>query len=273
MPEGRFVVDEGALSLENVAEVKRAESLTALIDQLDALRVSGESIQIMEDWGSVECLVGIDFAETMVNYQVLDRDQSLQLLDLLGRCAPWNRTSAVAPEVVVDGRNYNAEGVAWAREQAILRNRTAVVTTPHRFTSGVHVVHTPAQTRLVDVYFSVSTEDHPGFSRLLYDWEDVPESEFFERARLAFPRNLAGKWRWPGKRLYLGSTRIARAENAGRAIRSEGSLGSGPAVPGPRGAGHLLRSAGLAAGPAVPGRRFRRVLLPGDNGQLSSPRP
>ena len=188
MPERRFVVDEGALSLENVAEVKRAESLTALIDQLDALRVSGESIQIMEDWGSVECLVGIDFAETMVNYQVLDRDQSLQLLDLLGRCAPWNRTSAVAPEVVVDGRNYNAEGVAWAREQAILRNWTAVVTTPHRFTSGVHVVHTPAQTRLVDVYFSVSTEDHPGFFRLLYDREDVPESEFFERAKLAFPR-------------------------------------------------------------------------------------
>ena len=35
-------------------------------------------------------------------------------------------------------------------------------------------------------------------------------------------RNLAGKWRWPGKRLYLGSTRIARAEYAGRAIGAEG---------------------------------------------------
>ena len=38
-------------------------------------------------------------------------------------------------------------------------------------------------------------------------------------------------------------------------------MGSGPAVSGPRGQGHLLWSAGLAAGPVVPGRRFRRVLL------------
>ena len=43
-------------------------------------------------------------------------------------------------------------------------------------------------------------------------------------------RNLAGKWRQPGQRLYLESTRIARAENAGRAIGSAGTLGSGPAV-------------------------------------------
>ena len=76
------------------------------------------------------------------------------------------------------------------------------------------------------------------------------------------PRSLAGKWREPGKRLYLGSTSVARAENAGRAFGPEGTLGSGPAVPGPRGAGKLLRPVGLDAGPAVPGRRFRRVLLP-----------
>ena len=63
--------------------------------------------------------------------------------------------------------------------------------------------------------------------------------------------------RQPGQRLYLESTRIARAENAGRAIGPEGTVGSGPVVPGPRGQGHLLRTAGIAAGPAVPRRRFR----------------
>ena len=42
------------------------------------------------------------------------------------------------------------------------------------------------------------------------------------------------------------------------------------AVPGPRGTGHLLRSAGITAGPAVPGRGFRRVLLR-DNGRDSVP--
>ena len=76
----------------------------------------------------------------------------------------------------------------------------------------------------------------------------------YKREPGRFPRmarSLAGKWREPGKRLYLGSTSIARAENAGRAFGPEGPVGSGPAVPGPRGAGKLLRPVGLAAGPAA----------------------
>ena len=64
----------------------------------------------------------------------------------------------------------------------------AVVTTPHRFAAGVHSIDKPTQYLPVDVYFAASTEDHPGFFRLLYEWEDVSESDFFERARLAFPR-------------------------------------------------------------------------------------
>ena len=190
MPECRFLVDEGALSLDDVPQDEREDSLIALIDQLDVLRVSGESVQLLENWGAVECLGGNDVAETMVHYQVLDRDQSLRLLGLLDRCVPWNRSAVVDvdSEIVVDGRHCQGDGIAWAREQAILQNWTAVVTTPHRFAAGVHSVDKPAQSPPVDVYFAVSTEDHPCFFRLLYEWEDVSESDFFERARLAFPR-------------------------------------------------------------------------------------
>ena len=38
-------------------------------------------------------------------------------------------------------------------------------------------------------------------------------------------RDLAGKWRQPGKRLYLGSTSIARAENAWESVRTRGDFG------------------------------------------------
>ena len=188
VPEGRFVVDEGALSLDDVPQAEREESLIAVIDQLDALRVSGEGVWLIEDWGATECLGEDDFADTMVKYQVLDPDQAWRLLHLLGRCVTWNTTGAVDPEVVVEGTDCRSEGVAWARERAIRRYWTAVVTTPHRFTSGIHTVDTRAQSQPVDVYFSVSTEDHSGFFRHLYEWQDVSESEFFERARLAFPR-------------------------------------------------------------------------------------
>ena len=178
--------------MDQVPHAEREDSLMALIDQLDALRALEESTQLLENWGAVECLGGNDVAESMIHCQVLDRDQSMRLLGLLDRCVTWERPVAVNvdSEVVVDGSHYKAEGIAWAHDQAILQNWTAVVTTPHRFAAGVHRVGRPAQHLPVDIYFSVSTEDHPGFFRLLYEWEDVPESEFFERARLAFPRLL-----------------------------------------------------------------------------------
>ena len=190
MPECRFLVDEGALSLDDVPQNEREDSLTALVDQLDALRVSGERVQLLENWGAVECLGGDDVAETMIKYQVLHRDQSLRLLTLLDQCVAWSWPAAVDAdsEIVVDGTHCQGDGIAWAREKTILKNWTAVVTTPHRFAAGVHSVDKPAQSLPVDVYFAVSTEDHPGFFRLLYEWEDVSESDFFERARLAFPR-------------------------------------------------------------------------------------
>ena len=190
MPECRFLVDEGALSLEDVLQDEREDSLIALIDQLDALRVSGESVQILEHWGAVECLGGDNVAETMVHCRVLDRDQSQRLLTLLDQCVAWSRPVAVDSdsEIVVDGTHCQGDGIAWVREKAILKNRTAVVTTPHRFAAGIHSVNKPDQSLPVDVYFAVSTEDHPGFFRILYEWEDVSESDFFERARLAFPR-------------------------------------------------------------------------------------
>ena len=188
--ESRFVVDEGALSLDDVPEAERTDSLMALIDQLDALRVTGESIQLVDNWGAVECLEGNDLAETIVNGPILDYEQSQRLLSLLDRCLNWNRPAAfdVESEVVVDGSHCKGEGIAWAHDQAIRQIWTAVVTTRHRFTAGVHSVDKSSQSMPVDVYFAASTKDHPGFFRLLYEWEDISESEFFEQTRLAFPR-------------------------------------------------------------------------------------
>ncbi len=190
VPECRFVVDEGALSLNEVPEAEREHSLMALVDQLDALRVSGESIQAIENWGAVECLGGNDVADTMNHCQVLDRDQSQRLLFLLDRCVACNRPAAVDVdfEIDVDSSHCEGEGIAWAHDQAILRIWIAVITAPHCFAAGVHSVDKPSQFRPADVYFAVSTEDHPGFFRQLYEWEDVSETQFFEWAKLAFPR-------------------------------------------------------------------------------------
>ena len=190
MSDCRFIIDEGGLSLDDVPQGQRKDGLTSLSDQLDALRVSGECVQILEDWGSVECLGGINVAETMVGGQVLGRDESWRLLDLLGRCEVWSPSADVDtdPQIVVDGGRRQGYGLARARDLAILKDWTAVVTTPHRFGAGVHSVDQPEQSQPVDVYFTVSTADHPGFFRLLYELEDVEEADFFEWATRAFPR-------------------------------------------------------------------------------------
>ena len=190
MPKCRFVLDESALSLDEVPESEREVILMALIYQLDALRISGESIHVMENWGAVECLGGENVAETMVHCRILDRDQSMWLLGLLDRCVAWDQSPAVEvdSEIVVDGRYCKGAGIVWAYYQAILQTWTAVVTAPHRFESGVHCVDKPSQSLPARVYFVASIGDHPSFFRKLYEWDDVPESEFFERATLAFPR-------------------------------------------------------------------------------------
>lgn len=187
-PENRFVVDEGAFSLDDVPQDEREDSLLSLTDQLAVLQGSGQIIHVIDDWGSVECLEGNDLAETMVSYQLLDRDRSLLLLGLLDQCVSWSRPVDAEVESIVDGSLCEGEGIAWAYEQVILQNWTAVVTTVNRFASGVHNVSRGSQSLSVDIYFTVSTDDHPGFFRRLYELDDISESEFFEHARLAFPR-------------------------------------------------------------------------------------
>ena len=186
VPECRFLLDEGALSLDDVPQDERVDSLIALIDQLDALRVSGERVQLLEYWGAVECLGGDDVAETMVNYKILDRDHSLRLLTLLDQCVVWSRLAAVSSdsEIVVDGTHCQGDGVARAREKAILKNWTAIVTTPHRFAPGVHSVDKPAQSLPVDVSspfqlriipasFGYSTSGRTYQRRISLNWRDL----------------------------------------------------------------------------------------------------
>ena len=87
----------------------------ALIGQLDALRVSGEIIQLVENWGAVECLGGDDVPKTIYQYEVLDRDQSLRLMYLLDQCVAWNSPDAIVieSEVIIDGSHCKGEGISW----------------------------------------------------------------------------------------------------------------------------------------------------------------
>ena len=112
MPKHRFVVDEGALTLDDVPEAEREDNLTSLIDQLDGLRVSQENVQLVGYWAYVECVGGENVAQSLATCKILDRDQSMLLLTLLDRCFAWDRPDDedFCPGVVVNGNQ-----IRWGR--------------------------------------------------------------------------------------------------------------------------------------------------------------
>ena len=192
MAKCRFVVDEYALMLDGIPVGEREDEIESLIGELQVLQDAGERVDILSGWGSLSCLEGEDVANVLTHGNVFDHDSSSLLLRLLGRCGAWDEdaNTVVEEEVVVDQQPHLSFGIAWVRKMVLAGCGTAVVTAPHRFSGGIHVVDQFTQPALVEVVFIVKPTDHPIFYRTLYSVEDIPEGEFFDVAAKAFP-NLA----------------------------------------------------------------------------------
>ena len=192
MAKCRFVVDEYSLVLDRVPAGEREGEIESMIGELQALQEDGQRVDIISGWGSLTCLEGEDVGNVLGHGKVFDRDSSSLLLRLLGRCGAWDEdpTAVVDDDIIVDEEPHHGFGISWARKMVMTDYGMAVVTTPHRFSSGTHTVDQLTQPALVDVVFVTSPTDHPTFYRTLYGVEDIPESRFFEVAAKAFP-NLA----------------------------------------------------------------------------------
>lgn len=178
--------------LDPVPMDEREDEIESLIGELQALQDAGERVDILSGWGSLNCLEGEDVANVLSHGKVFDHDISSRLLRLLGRCGAWDEdaNTVVEEEVVVDQEQKHSFGIAWVREMVLEGCGKAVVTAPHRFSGGIHIVNDFKETQPVEVVFVVTPTEHPIFFRTLYNLEDIPESEFFEVAAKAFP-NLA----------------------------------------------------------------------------------
>ena len=192
MAECRFVVDEHALVLDETPANERESILVSLADELSELRSSGECFEILSGWGTIDCVDGLNIADALNGGISFDPDICRLLLGLLGKSSNWDEDPAVAidPDVIVDGDPCIGYGVAWARQSVVAHQGVAVVTTPQRFSAGLHGVRTSKRSSRADVYFVVSADDHKGFFRTIYELEDVPKEAFFELAARAFPQLL-----------------------------------------------------------------------------------
>ena len=192
MAECRFVVDEHVLVLDETPANERESFLVSLTDELFALRSSGECFEILSGWGWLDCMDGLNVADALTGGTSLDPDICRLLLGLLSKSRNWDEDPAVAVDsgVVVDGEPCIGYGIAWARQSVVAHQGVAVVTAPQRFLPGLHGVATSEESSLADVYFVVSSDDHKGFFRTIYELEDIPEEAFFELAARAFPELL-----------------------------------------------------------------------------------
>ena len=111
VPKYQFVVDEGALTLDDVLNLS-AKTASQVLSTSWMISADRGNIRLVENWGSVECVGGEDVAQSLATCQILDRDQSMRLLTLLDRCFAWDRPADedFDPAVVVDGNQYDGEG-------------------------------------------------------------------------------------------------------------------------------------------------------------------
>ena len=185
----RFVIDENSLVLGPVPASERKSEIESMVSELQVLQEGGERVDILSGWGSLNCLEGEDLADVLYQGNVFDHDISSRLLRLLARCGAWDEdpSTVVDDEVVVDQMAHHSFGVAWARKMVLAGCGMAVVTAPHRFSSGAHAVDQLTEPEIVNLVFAVTPDDHPSFYRTLFSVEDIPEDEFFEIAAKAFP--------------------------------------------------------------------------------------
>lgn len=243
MAECRFVLDERALVLLHTPVNQREDVLLSLLDELVAIRSSGECFEVLSGWGALDCVESLSVADALSGGAFFDPDTCRLLLGLLGKSPNWDEDTDVFvdPDVTVDGRPDNGYGIAWALHCVRARRGVAVVTVPQRFSPGPHEVDAAYDSSGVGVYFVVSADDHKGFFRTIYELEDVPEDEFFGLAERAFPdllfveglsfRHFEGTYRELRSRVVFhlaqihdGFAEAHRAEN-GRSERVSTRLG------------------------------------------------
>lgn len=185
----RFVVDETAFDCDDLEAETVRDSFLRFAALLRSIRlVDAEPIGVLSGWGALPCWRGDDLA-TLLNSDVLGRDERLLVLGLLDKCVDIDDDAdSLDPSVSVGGHCFESYGIALAHSRLAADEpcAMAVLALAHNGRLGACAVRCGEV--IEAVFFIVDFEDERLFWRAVYDVEDVPEGSFFDLAARAFPK-------------------------------------------------------------------------------------
>jgi hypothetical protein len=185
----RFVIDDGAFRSWDDPKLRLEETLSILTDLLKNLRDNGNVVAVLGGWGLLQVTEDEDLATVLTSRRdMVDRDLSLLLLGLLGKCEIWDDDPSVAvsdDDLHVDGNPYGSLGIAYAVDAASEGKGLGVVTMVQ--TGFVGLCRVSCSGFECELGFAVEPADCKYCYRSLYVLENTSEKDFFDLARDAFP--------------------------------------------------------------------------------------
>ncbi|MFF3426924.1 hypothetical protein [Streptomyces sp. NPDC002602] len=191
----RFVVDESSFNFRGLTEEQLTDFMDEFSDSLDEL-TQGHSVVVSPWWFDAECADGRDLHHVLYEGGTpkAGRDARLRMARLMDRCPTWSPDLPGLPDEVAVAEEVPslALSIGYAWWHAGKGHHAGCLVFPGSARYGWHPVSAmhgvPTGYVERDVYFLAGPQGLMEFWRSLFAREDVGEHEFFDWAKMVFPR-------------------------------------------------------------------------------------
>jgi hypothetical protein len=184
----RVVVDETGFDFRGLNGEELSDRIDAFNDALSEIQ-SRYAVGVGPWWDEVECDEDLELCQFLYEPAARDvsRDSRVRLGLLMQRCRTWDTDlDGLGDRVTVEGQDLeSAWSISYALRQALGGKAAACLVFPTASRSGWLLVSGAAG--MTEVFFLHDADDLTRFWQGLFQREDVPENEFFDHAREAFP--------------------------------------------------------------------------------------
>jgi hypothetical protein len=189
-------VDETSFDFRGLTGEQLTELLDDFNESLGKLRERHkDQVAFSTSWYEAECVDGFKIYQVLFERALpgVDRDTLMATRLLMDRCPSWDTEPSGCPELVeVDGDvRVDAHSIGYAWHHARSGHHTACVVfpgAPERGWRSVSAVEgASGEHATEEIFFLAEPKALTEFWGSLFTRENVPEPDFFDRAREAFP--------------------------------------------------------------------------------------
>jgi hypothetical protein len=178
----RVVIDDASFEFSGLEVDELNGHIDELSDTLAALRSDGTPAWQPPQFAQTPCFEDRELYSYLPD--VADPEIMRRFFSLVDKCPEWDAGYPQGDLVMLSGRA--AQSVSYAVTAAALGHCVACLVFPVIGRRGFQNVGSAQGAR--DVFFFADARDLAKFWRWLFSFENIPESDFFDRCGAAFPR-------------------------------------------------------------------------------------